>query len=184
MQRSSQRRRLQSVVALAAIAMFATSALGSPASAWEGHGGSRCRSGAHRADRASDVVEKSFRWLEGYDDPATPDQYDRVGVLRVGSRWAHNVLILNPGTSAGSAYFVPLAEDIVRATHGDWQIWSVERRENQLEDHSVLNALKHGTVTPQAVVRLLPAVAQRPVDHQPFPVDPRRRSRVRARLGA
>src|SRR3954471_9893334 len=58
-----------------------------------------------------------FEWLKGYDDPATPDDLDRVGVLKIGRASARNVLVLNPGTSAGSTYFAPLAEDIVRDTN-------------------------------------------------------------------
>jgi pimeloyl-ACP methyl ester carboxylesterase len=57
--------------------------------------------------------------------------------------------VLNPGTSAGAGYFRPLADDIVNLTHGRWQVWSVERRENQLEDQSVLDKFKQGTATPQ-----------------------------------
>ncbi len=90
-----------------------------------------------------------FSWIKGFNDPATPDNLDRVGVLKVGSPFARNVLVLNPGTSAGSGYFRPLADDIVRDTHGAWQVWSVERRENQLEDQSVLDAYKQGRATPQ-----------------------------------
>jgi pimeloyl-ACP methyl ester carboxylesterase len=92
-----------------------------------------------------------FSWMPGFDDPATPDSLDRVGVLKVGPERAKNVLVLNPGTSAGAAYFKPLAEDIVGETDGRWQVWSVERRENQLEDHSLLDASKLGTATPQEV---------------------------------
>jgi pimeloyl-ACP methyl ester carboxylesterase len=55
-------------------------------------------------------------------------------VLKVGPDGAKNVLVLNPGTSAGAGYFKPLADDIVRDTSGRWQVWSVERRENQLEE--------------------------------------------------
>ncbi len=94
-------------------------------------------------------VEVSFSWMRGFNDPATPNDLDRVGVLKIGSPTAHNVLVLNPGTSAGAGYFKPLAEDIVRRTHGRWQVWSVERRENQLEDHSVLDQAKQHQVTPQ-----------------------------------
>jgi pimeloyl-ACP methyl ester carboxylesterase len=54
-----------------------------------------------------------------------------------------DVLVLEPGTSAGSAYFVPLAKWIVAKTP-DWQVWSVERRENLLEDQSELNQFKAG----------------------------------------
>jgi len=90
-----------------------------------------------------------FSWLKGFNDPATPDNLDRVGVLKIGLPWARNVLVLNPGTSASSSYFKPIAEDIVRRTHGRWQIWSVERRENQLEDHSILTSFKRGQVSSQ-----------------------------------
>jgi pimeloyl-ACP methyl ester carboxylesterase len=90
-----------------------------------------------------------FSWMQGFDDPATPDDLDRVGVLKVGSPDARNVLVLVPGTSAGAGYFEPLAEDIVDRTQGRWQVWSVERRENQLEDHSLLDALKQGGATSQ-----------------------------------
>jgi len=85
--------------------------------------------------------------MKGYDDPATPDALDRVGVLKVGYERAKHVLVLNPGTSSSAAYFKPLAHDIVRATQGRWQVWAVERRENQLEDHSVLDQAKRDEVT-------------------------------------
>jgi pimeloyl-ACP methyl ester carboxylesterase len=90
-----------------------------------------------------------FSWVNGFNDPATPDHLDRVGVLKVGFPWARNVLVLNPGTSGGSAYFKPLAQDIVWRTHGRWQVWSVERRENQLEDQSVLDRFKEGDADSQ-----------------------------------
>ena len=60
---------------------------------------------------------------------------------RIGER--ANVLVIEPGTSAGGAYFVPLAQWIVAAPPG-WQVWSVERRENLLEDQSELNLAKRG----------------------------------------
>jgi hypothetical protein len=76
----------------------------------------------------------SFQRLKGYDAPGTPAKYDKVGVIKVGSAKARNVLILNPGTSASASYFVPLAKDVVARAKG-WQVWAVERRENLLEDH-------------------------------------------------
>jgi hypothetical protein len=88
-----------------------------------------------------------FSLLPGFDDPATPDLLDRVGVLEVGPAGARNVLVLNPGTSAGAGYFLPLASDIVRRTGGQWQVWSVERRENLLEDHTMLDRAKRGDAT-------------------------------------
>jgi pimeloyl-ACP methyl ester carboxylesterase len=82
-------------------------------------------------------------WMAGYDTPTTPARYNRVGVLKVGPAGAKNVLVLEPGTSAGSAYFVPLAQWIVAKTPG-WQVWAVERRENLLEDQSEMNLAKEG----------------------------------------
>src|SRR5215472_14483214 len=94
-----------------------------------------------------DLVQ--FSWMPGFEDPATPHTLNQVGVLKIGSPFARNVLILVPGTSAGTAYFKPLAKDIVNRTFGRWQGWSVERRENQLEDQSVVDQYKQGQVTSQ-----------------------------------
>lgn len=93
-------------------------------------------------------VEVRFRQYDGFPAPGTPSQYDKVGVIEVGPRRARNILILNPGTSASAAYFVPLARTVVGLAKG-WQVWSVERRENLLEDHSVLDRAKDGTSSPQ-----------------------------------
>ena len=66
-----------------------------------------------------------------------PARYDRVRVIEQGPRKAENVLVLVPGTSGGAAYFRPVARDIVAGLPG-WKTWSVDRRENLLEDHAVL----------------------------------------------
>jgi hypothetical protein len=92
----------------------------------------------------------TFSWIQGYDDPATPDQYDKVGVLKEGRPQAKKILVLVPGTSASAAYFEPLARDIVSKAHG-WQVWSVERRENLLEDQSMADRAKRGEARPQEV---------------------------------
>ena len=88
----------------------------------------------------------SVTWMRSYAAPGTPAQYNKVGVLKIGPSSAKNVLVLEPGTSAGSAYFVPLAKWIVGKTPG-WQVWSVERRENLLEDESELSRFKEGNAT-------------------------------------
>ena len=80
-------------------------------------------------------------WMKGFTAPGTPARYNRVGVVKVGSASARNVLVLVPGTSAGGGYFVPLAKTLAAMVPG-WQIWSVERRENLLEDQSVVNRAK------------------------------------------
>jgi hypothetical protein len=102
------------------------------------------------APAAAAKVRVSFERLKGFDAPGTPAKYDKVGALKVGPKSARNVLILNPGTSASSTYFVPLAKDIVTRAKG-WQVWAVERRENLLEDHSVFNRAKAGKATPAQV---------------------------------
>jgi pimeloyl-ACP methyl ester carboxylesterase len=102
------------------------------------------------AQAASAKGNVSIERLKGYDEPSTPSKYDKVGVLKIGPSSAHNVLVLNPGTSASASYFVPVAKDIVKRAKG-WQVWSVERRENLLEDHSVFNKAKAGKATPAQV---------------------------------
>ncbi len=89
-------------------------------------------------------------WMSGFDSPGTPAKYNKVGVIKVGPVTAKNVLVLEPGTSAGAAYFVPLAKWIVSKSSG-WQVWSVERRENLLEDQSEINHFKQGKATPTQV---------------------------------
>jgi pimeloyl-ACP methyl ester carboxylesterase len=93
------------------------------------------------ASSASSTQNLNVEWMNGYPAPGTPAQYNKVGVLKVGPSSAKNVLVLEPGTSAGSTYFVPLARWIVSKLAG-WQVWSVERRENLLEDQSELNQFK------------------------------------------
>jgi pimeloyl-ACP methyl ester carboxylesterase len=87
-------------------------------------------------------------WLQGYRSAGTPAQLNMVGVIKVGPTTAKNVLVLEPGTSAGGGYFVPLAKWIT-TTAPDWQVWSIERRENLLEDQSVLNLAKEGKASPK-----------------------------------
>src|SRR5664280_1157826 len=76
---------------------------------------------------SSSTAPLHVTWMDGFPAPGTPPQYNKVGILKVGPSSAKNVLVLEPGTSAGSAYFVPLAKWIVSRTNG-WQVWSVERR--------------------------------------------------------
>jgi pimeloyl-ACP methyl ester carboxylesterase len=101
-------------------------------------------SGASSASAAPKPPEVT--WMRGFTVPGTPVKYDKVGVIKIGPSTAKNVLVLEPGTSAGSAYFIPLAKWIVSKTKG-WQVWSVERRENLLEDQSELNLFKEGKAT-------------------------------------
>ena len=90
--------------------------------------------------------EVRFVRMDGFVSPGKPAALNKVGILQIGSAKAKNVLVLNPGTSASAAYFAPLAKTVVEKAPG-WQVWAVERRENLLEDHSVLDRAKDGTVT-------------------------------------
>lgn len=87
--------------------------------------------------------------VDGVDAPG-PAKYDKVRVVQQGSEDAKNVLVLAPGTSAGAGYFLPLGADIVKALP-DWQVWSVDRRENLLEDHSLSDRYLAGDATNQEV---------------------------------
>jgi hypothetical protein len=98
------------------------------------------------ASSAHAAVPVRFERLDGFRAPGTPTRLNKVGVLEIGPRSARNVLLLNPGTSASAAYFAPVAKDIVERADG-WQVWAVERRENLLEDHSMLDRAKRGTAT-------------------------------------
>jgi hypothetical protein len=92
------------------------------------------------------AASERFERIAGVKSAGTPAKYDKVGVLEFGSKSARNVLILNPGTSASAAYFAPLARTVTSRAKG-WQVWAVERRENLLEDHSVVDRVKAGTAT-------------------------------------
>jgi hypothetical protein len=98
------------------------------------------------APAAPAAVSVRFERLDGFKAPGTPARLDKVGVLKIGPRSARNVLVLSPGTSAGAAYFAPVAKTIVEQAEG-WQVWAVERRENLLEDQSMLDRAKQGTAT-------------------------------------
>jgi hypothetical protein len=89
-----------------------------------------------------------FDVIKGFKAHGTPANLNKVGILKIGDRKADNVLVLNPGTSAGGGYFGPLARTVVKDLP-NWQVWSVERRENFIEDQSKLNALKRGKATPR-----------------------------------
>lgn len=98
-------------------------------------------------DEAAAPPEVRVVTIDGADTDA-PDELDRVRVIQHGPADAANVLVLVPGTSAGAAYFSPLALDLVEALPG-WQVWSVDRRENLLEDHSMRDRFAAGDATTQ-----------------------------------
>lgn len=70
---------------------------------------------------------------------------NKIGIIKIHPQGMNprNVLVLEPGTSAAAAYFVPFAKSLVEATPG-WQVWAVERRETFLEDQAELTKYKFG----------------------------------------
>jgi pimeloyl-ACP methyl ester carboxylesterase len=75
---------------------------------------------------------------------------NKVGIIKIApvGKKARNVLVLEPGTSAAAAYFVPFAKSLLEdpALKG-WQVWAVERRENFLENQKELTKYKEGGVS-------------------------------------
>ena len=84
--------------------------------------------------------------IDGFKAPGTPAEYNKVKVLKQGPKNAKKIMVLVPGTSAGATNFQPMAASILQKLKG-WQIWSIERRENLLEDHSYLEKYVDGEIT-------------------------------------
>jgi pimeloyl-ACP methyl ester carboxylesterase len=126
--------RLTGVRGVAAVLVIAASSLGA---SW-------ASSPATSAATAPQPVRVT--WMTGDRAPSTPSRYDRVGVIKVGPSSAKNVLVLEPGTSASGAYFVPFARWVVARVPG-WQVWAVVRRESLLQDESELNRFKRHEVS-------------------------------------
>ena len=106
--------------------------------------------------------------------PGTPAKYDQVGVIKVGRRRLENVLVLEPGTSAGAAYFVPLARWIVARASGAGLVGRAPREPPR--GPSVLNLGQAGPRHLDAAVRL-PRLARSgpPAPSPPFAANPQRR---------
>ncbi len=86
--------------------------------------------------------------LPGFKAPGTPSSLNKVKVLKQGPSKAKNILVLEPGTSAGAPNFQPVAAALLKRLPG-WQVWSLERRENGLEDQSRFDSAKRGSASPQ-----------------------------------
>jgi pimeloyl-ACP methyl ester carboxylesterase len=97
---------------------------------------------------SAQAAKQSVTTMNGAAAPGTPAQYNKVIVLTQGDPKADHVLVLIPGTSGGAAYFAPLARAITHELP-DWQVWSIERRENLLEDHSYLEKYVNGEISNQ-----------------------------------
>jgi pimeloyl-ACP methyl ester carboxylesterase len=78
--------------------------------------------------------------LAGFDEPNTPNQFDQAFFVRYSlakTTKARVVLILMPGFLGGAANFDRLARSMV-AKDPSVEVWAVDRRSNQLEEHGRL----------------------------------------------
>jgi len=85
--------------------------------------------------------------VPGYDEPSTPDRYDRQTTIRFGvDEPAETIIVAVPGLFGGAMQFAPLARRLVAAVPG-LHVWAVDRRANALEDRSsVERVLRTGDV--------------------------------------
>ncbi|MCB0859498.1 MAG: alpha/beta fold hydrolase [Solirubrobacterales bacterium] len=89
--------------------------------------------------------------LKGTPAPGTPAKYNKFKVVKQGPKKAKKILLLEPGTSAGATNFRPLTNSLIKQLKG-WQVWSIERRENLLEDHSMLEKYLKDQATNQEML--------------------------------
>ena len=99
-------------------------------------------------------------WMSSDAAPGTPARYNKVGILKIGPGTAKNVLVLEPGTSAGSAYF-----DALYAEHPDpWGLDErfYERRKRDLVRASLPRAHFRRAFEPGCATGLLTVELARP----------------------
>src|SRR4051812_10702975 len=77
-----------------------------------------------------------------------PAKYAKVFVEKTGPASAKNVLVLIPGTFAGSGDFGLVAKTLV-AKIPNLQVWAIDRRANALEDTSYMVKAMKGEITGQ-----------------------------------
>jgi pimeloyl-ACP methyl ester carboxylesterase len=78
--------------------------------------------------------------IAGFDEPNTPNELDKAFFVRYSlpkTAKARAVVILMPGFLGGATNFDRLARSIV-AKDPSVEVWAVDRRSNQLEEHVVL----------------------------------------------
>ena len=78
--------------------------------------------------------------IVGFDEPNTPNEFDKAFFVRYSltkTTTARAVVVLMPGFLGGAANFDRLARSMV-AKDPSLEVWAVDRRSNQLEEHQVL----------------------------------------------
>ena len=91
----------------------------------------------------------SFKRIGGYASAGTPAKYNKVGILKVGLEEGAQRAGPQP-RHLGQRRLLRAARARTSSTRATgWQVWAVERRENLLEDHSVLDRAKAGKASRQ-----------------------------------
>ncbi len=90
---------------------------------------------------APSSVRTDYISLPGYDEPYTPDEFDKALYLRyfLPNETPETVLVIVPGIFGGATSVDILARQLVAAIPG-LEVWAVDRRANLLEDLSVMHA--------------------------------------------
>ena len=98
--------------------------------------------------------------------PDTPAQYNKVFVTKYGSSKAKKVLVLIPGTNGGAGNFSILGPELAREVPG-LQVWALDRREQALEDTSMMKKAASGKASAQQVLDYyLPGAKQQFKPHE------------------
>jgi pimeloyl-ACP methyl ester carboxylesterase len=84
-------------------------------------------------------VRTEYTSLPGYNEPSTPDEYDKALYLRyfLPDETPNTVFVLVPGIFGGATSVDILARQLVSAIPG-LEVWAVDRRANLLEDTEMM----------------------------------------------
>ncbi len=83
--------------------------------------------------------------------PGTPAKYNKVFVTKYGSPSAKKVLVLIPGTSGGAGNFSIIGPELARKVPS-LQVWAIDRREQALEDLTMMKQAAAGKATAQQLL--------------------------------
>ena len=80
--------------------------------------------------------------------PGTPAKYNKVFITKYGPSSAKKVLLLIPGTNGGAENFAIVGPELAKKVPG-LQVWAMDRREQALEDNSMMQKVLANKATPQ-----------------------------------
>jgi pimeloyl-ACP methyl ester carboxylesterase len=80
--------------------------------------------------------------------PGTPAKYNKVFITKYGPSSAKKVLLLIPGTNGGAENFALVGPELAKKVPG-LQVWAMDRREQALEDNSMMQKVLANKATAQ-----------------------------------